>query len=39
MTIKELANLISKVVGYNGKIRFDDRKPDGAERKLMDSSD
>ncbi len=38
MTIKALAHLISKVVGYNGAINFDESKPDGAKRKLMNSA-
>jgi GDP-L-fucose synthase len=38
ITIAELAHLISKVVGYPGKLEFDATKPDGAPRKLMDSS-
>lgn len=37
-TIKELANIIAKVVEYNGEIVFDSSKPDGAPRKLMDSN-
>lgn len=36
LTIKELAELISKVVGYNGNLEFDATKPDGTMRKLMD---
>jgi len=36
--IKELASLIAKTVSYGGTIRFDASKPDGAPRKLMDSS-
>ncbi len=35
-TIKELAETISRVVGYGGKIEFDPSKPDGMERKLLD---
>ena len=35
-SIKELAQTIADVVGYNGKIVFDASKPDGAPRKLMD---
>lgn len=35
-TILELVNSISEVVGYSGKIVFDNSKPDGAPRKLMD---
>jgi len=38
VTIKELAETISAVVGYKGKIGFDASKPDGTFRKLMDSS-
>lgn len=37
ITIKKLAEEISKVVGFPGKISFDQSKPDGAPRKLMDS--
>ena len=38
ITIKELAETIAKVSGYMGTITFDPGKPDGAPRKLMDSS-
>ena len=38
ISISELATLIGKVVGYNGKIVFDSNKPDGTPRKLLDSS-
>jgi GDP-L-fucose synthase len=38
ITIKQLAEVIGKTVGYQGKITFDPTKPDGAPRKLMDSS-
>ena len=37
VTIKELAEAISEVVGYQGAIGFDASKPDGTLRKLMDS--
>jgi GDP-L-fucose synthase len=37
-TIADLAHTVGKVVGYEGDIRFDSSKPDGAPRKLMDSS-
>jgi len=37
-TIRELAETIAKVVGYNGRITFDASKPDGTPRKLMDVS-
>jgi len=38
VTIKELAKIISEVVGYQGVVNFDPTKPDGTARKLMDSS-
>lgn len=38
ITIKDLALLIKKIVGYNGNIRFDESKPDGTPRKLLDVS-
>jgi GDP-L-fucose synthase len=38
MTIKQLAETVSKVVGYQGGIEFDTTKPDGPKRKLMDST-
>lgn len=38
ITIAELARTVSQVVGYTGEIDFDTSKPDGAPRKLMDSS-
>lgn len=38
-SIKELANSIANIVGFNGKILWDRSKPDGAPRKLLDSSD
>lgn len=36
LTIADLANLISGIVGFKGKIAFDLSKPDGTPRKLMD---
>ncbi len=36
--IAALALAVAKVVGYAGDIRFDSSKPDGAPRKLLDSS-
>ena len=36
ISIKELAHLISKIVGYEGKLVFDTTKPDGMPRKLLD---
>ena len=38
LTIKELAELICSIVGYEGKLLFDTSKPDGTPRKLMDTS-
>lgn len=38
ITIKELAELIKRVVGYEGKIVWDSSKPDGTPRKLLDVS-
>lgn len=38
LSIKDLAETIQRIIGYNGKIRFDTSKPDGTPRKLMDSS-
>lgn len=38
ITISELAETISDTIRYNGKIKFDTTKPDGAPRKLMDST-
>lgn len=35
-TIRELAEVIAKVTGFNGELVFDKSKPDGAPRKLMD---
>jgi GDP-L-fucose synthase len=37
LTIKELVEIIKKVVGYNGEINFDKTKPDGNCRKLLNS--
>jgi GDP-L-fucose synthase len=37
LTIKELAETIKAVVGYEGEIDFDPSRPDGSPRKLMDS--
>jgi len=37
-SIKELAEQVAEVVGYCGAINWDTSKPDGAPRKLLDSS-
>ena len=36
VTIRELAELVAKVLGFQGKLTFDTSKPDGTPRKLMD---
>lgn len=36
VTIKELANIIQKIVGHTGSIIWDETKPNGTPRKLMD---
>lgn len=36
LTIKELAEAVKDVVGYEGRILFDPTKPDGTPRKLLD---
>ena len=38
LTIKELTELVAKVIGYTGEIRWDSSKPDGTPRKLLDVS-
>ena len=38
LTIKDLAELIQKIVGHEGEIIWDSSKPDGTPRKLMDVS-
>jgi GDP-L-fucose synthase len=38
ISIRDLADLIKKVVGFQGEFIFDDSKPDGTPRKLLDSS-
>jgi len=37
-TIRTLAETISRVTGFNGRLVFDDTKPDGTYRKLLDVS-
>jgi GDP-L-fucose synthase len=36
LSIRDLATMISEIVGYQGRISFDTSKPDGTPRKLMD---
>lgn len=38
VTIRELAETVVKVVGFQGELSFDTSKPDGTPRKLMDVS-
>lgn len=38
ITIKDLAELMKKIIGYEGKITWDTSKPNGTPRKLMDVS-
>ena len=37
LTIRQLAETISGIVGYRGEVRWDSTKPNGTPRKLMDS--
>lgn len=37
-TIRELAEIMARVVGFQGELAFDATKPDGTLRKLMDVS-
>ena len=36
ITIKELVDLISNIIGFDGKIKFDTSMPDGTMRKILD---
>ncbi len=36
VTIRELAELICRVIGYQGRLVFDSSKPDGSPQKLLD---
>ena len=38
LTIRELTELVAKVTGYGGEIKWDTSKPDGTPRKLLDVS-
>ena len=37
ITIKELAEIIKEVIGFDGEVNFDPKKPDGIPRKFLDS--
>lgn len=37
LSIKQLAMLVQKIVGHEGELHWDNTKPDGTPRKLMDS--
>jgi GDP-L-fucose synthase len=38
ITIRELAGLVARVVGFSGQIEWDSTRPDGTPRKLLDVS-
>ncbi len=38
LSIRDLALLVQKIVGFKGEIRWDSSKPDGTPRKIMDNS-
>jgi len=38
VSIRELANIVARTVGFEGRLTFDSTKPDGTPKKLMDSS-
>jgi GDP-L-fucose synthase len=38
ISIRELAEVIKEIVGFHGEIRYDNSKPDGTPRKLLDVS-
>jgi GDP-L-fucose synthase len=38
LTIRELAELVTRELGFEGELRFDTTKPDGTPRKLLDVS-
>ena len=38
ISIRALAELIAKVVGFHGQIRFDPSRPDGQPRRMLDTS-
>ena len=38
LTIRDLAGMISEIVKYNGKIKWDSTQPDGTQRKVLDTT-
>ena len=38
ITISELAGIVAEIVGYTGAVKWDETKPDGTPRKLLDVS-
>ncbi len=38
ISIKELAEMVKEIVGYDGKLSWDTSKPDGTPKRLLDSS-
>jgi len=38
LTIRELAEMVARIVGFKGSLQFDASKPDGTPRKLLDVS-
>jgi GDP-L-fucose synthase len=38
LTIRQIAELVAKAVGYEGETRWDQTKPDGTPRKVLDIS-
>jgi GDP-L-fucose synthase len=36
VTIRELAGMVARIVGFEGRTRFDSSRPDGTPRKLLD---
>jgi len=38
ISIKDLAEMIKEIIGYEGELKWDASKPDGTPRKLMDST-
>ena len=38
LTIRQLAEMIQKIVGFKGQLKFNSEKPDGTMRKLLDVS-